>query len=232
MIKKIIYTSMLVFCLQHSTLAQETNELLAAVKLKMSKVIDYEANATMKTKVLFLKLPIAAVKLYYKSPSKFKLKSEKGISFVPKGAMSLNVNSFFNESNFTIIDAGVDKINKVAVRVLKLLPNEDNSDLVLSTLYIDPASLLILKSRTTTKENGTYELKMKYGQYASFGLPDEILFVFNTKEYKLPKGITFDFNNQSEPKPNAKSGNPQKGEVKIIISKYQINKNISENIFK
>lgn len=142
------------------------------------------------------------------------------------------MNSLFNEHDFTVIDAGSDKINNVKVRVAKLLPNDDNSDLVLSTLYIDPINLLILKNKTTTKENGTYELTMNYGKYSSYGLPDEILFSFNTKDYKLPKGITFDFDDQSSKKPLAKSDKPTKGEVKISLSKYNINKNLSDAFFK
>ena len=49
----------------------------------------------MKTNVAFLKIPIANVKMYFKRPNKLKLKSEKGVSFVPKGAMSLNMNNLF-----------------------------------------------------------------------------------------------------------------------------------------
>ena len=118
------------------------------------------------------------------------------------------------------------------MKVIKLLPDDDSGDLVLTTLYIDPVNYLILKSRTTTKENGTYELQMTYGNYAKYGLPDKILFSFNTKDYKLPKGITFDFDDGSTQKSATKTNVPKKGEIEIVISKYQINKGISNDIFK
>lgn len=212
--------------------AQEVNSILAAVKTKMSKVTQYEATGEMKTKVVFLKLPVATVKLYYKKPDKFKLKSEKGISFMPKGSVNFNLNTLFNDDEYTAIDAGSEKIDNIQTRVIKLLPIDDNSDWVLSTFYIDPANSLILKSKTTTKENGTYELKMKYGTYADFGLPDEISFLFNTKDYKLPKGVTFDFDDRSGQPASSKNNQPKKGEVNIKLSKYQINKSIPESIFK
>ena len=187
----------------------------------------------MKTNVTFLKIPIATIKLYFKNPNKFKLISDKGLSFVPKGSMNINLNNIFTDNNFTIIDAGFDKIDNANVRVAKLLPNDENSDLVLTTLYIDPVNFLILKSKTTTKENGTYELKMRYKKYSIYGLPDEILFSFNAKDYKLPKGITFDFDDGTSSKQTVnKSEKAKKGLVEILISKYIINKGLNDNIFK
>ncbi len=232
MIKKIACFLFLFFLFQQTIFAQDINVLLANIKTKMNKIKDYEAEGQMKTKVVFLKLPVAAVKLYFKNPNKFKLKTSKGISFIPKGAVNVNMNSLFNEHNFTVIDAGADNVNNVKVRVVKLLPNDDNSDLVLSTLYIDPIKLLILKNKTTTKENGTYELTMNYSKYSSYGLPDEILFSFNTKDYKLPKGLTFDFDDQSAKNPLSKTNKASKGEVKISLNKYYINKNLSDEFFK
>ena len=33
-------------------------------------------------------------------------------------------------------------------------------------------------------------LEMTYGKYAEYGLADKVIFSFNTKDYKLPKGVT------------------------------------------
>ncbi len=230
---KITFRILLLILVCHChTFGQVNNTLLKNVQLKMDKVSDYEAEGKLRTNVAFLKLPIAKVKLYYKNPNKFKLKSENGMSFVPKGSMSINLNNIFLNNKYTIIDAGVDKIGNIDVVVLKLLPDDDNSDLVLTTLYIDAVNFLILKSKTTTKENGTYELQMTYENYSKYGLPDKIIFSFNTKDYKLPKGITFDFDDGSAKKSNAQNTVAKKGEIEIRIEKYQINKGLSSAIFK
>ena len=230
--KKTIYILSLFILVQQITNAQNINVLVANTKSKIEQVKDYTALGKMKTNVSFLKLPIANIKLYFKNPNKFKLKSEKGVSFVPKGSININLNSLFAENNFTIIDAGSEKIDNITVRVAKLLSNDDNSDLVLTTLYIDPVRFLILKSKTTTKESGTYELKMNYKKYAEYGLPDKILFSFNTKDYKLPKGITFDFDDGTTNKSTPKTEKFKKGEIEILFSNYEINKGISDDIFK
>lgn len=212
--------------------AQEIESILQKARQKIEKVNDYEASGKMKTNVAFLKIPVANVKVYFKKPNKLKLKSEKGVSFVPKGAVNISIGNILSGEAFTVIDAGTEKLGKDVLRVAKLLPTDDNSDVVLSTVYIDPVNNVIRKARTTTRENGTYELEMTYGKYAEFGLPDKLVFSFNTKDYKLPKGITFDFDDgASTPKPK-QDAKPKKGRAEISFTKYEINKGISDEVFK
>ena len=213
--------------------AQENvNALIQKVNAKIEKVNDYTAEGKMKTKVVFLKVPVSAVKIYFKKPNRLKIKNEKGISFVPKGAVSINISNIVNGEKYTALDAGMDKIGNTAVRVVKLLPTDDNADIVLSTIYIDEANLLIKKAKTTTRENGSYELEMTYGKYSAYGLPDKIIFTFNTKEYKLPKGITFDFDDGEAAKSNIPRGlNKNKGQAEIIFDSYIINKGVSDAVF-
>jgi outer membrane lipoprotein-sorting protein len=212
--------------------AQDANSLVQKVKAKIEKVNDYEAAGKMKTNVSFLKIPVATVKIYFKKPNQLKIKNEKGISFVPKGAVSINLNSIISNGKFTALDAGIDKVNGAAVKVVKLLPDDDNADVVLSTLYIDETSLVIRKAKTTTRENGSYELEMTYGKYVEYGLPDKIIFSFNTKDYKLPKGVTFDFDDGKEvKKPDDKAKN-KKGRAEITISSYIVNKGVDDKVFK
>jgi len=213
--------------------AQENvNALIQKVNAKIEKVNDYTAVGKMKTKVVFLKVPVSAVKIYFKKPNRLKIKNEKGISFVPKGAVSINISNIVNGEKYTALDAGTDKIGNTAVRVVKLLPVDDNADIVLSTIYIDEANLLIKKAKTTTRENGSYELEMTYGKYSAYGLPDKIIFTFNTKEYKLPKGITFDFDDGEAAKSNVPRGlNKNKGQAEITFDSYIINKGVSDAMF-
>jgi len=207
---------------------QDVNVLLQKVKAKIESVNDYEANGKMKTNVAFLKVPVATIKMYFKKPNKLKIKNEKGISFVPRGAVSINLNNILSGNKYTVIDIGEDKISGAKVRVVKLLPDDDNADIILSTLYIDETNLVIKKAKTTTKDNGTYELEMTYGKYTAYGLPDKVIFSFNTKDYKLPKGITFDFDDGAVKKPAEKN---KKGRAEIVLSSYIINKGVLDSVF-
>jgi hypothetical protein len=211
--------------------AQTAEELVQKIKDKLNKVNDYEAKATMKTNVVFIKAPIAKIKLYYKKPDKLHIKNQSGISFVPKGSVNINLgNIFSNTSTFDIIDVG--KESGSGFRIIKLLPKEEDADVVLSTLYIDETTLLVRRAKTTTRENGTYELEMSYGKYAAWGLADKLIFSFNTKDYKLPKGVSFDYDDGSKKPEIPDKIKNKKGKVEIIFSSYIINKGVPDSVLK
>jgi len=169
--------------------------------------------------------------VYYKKPDKLKIINQSGISFIPKGSVNINLsNIFVNTTGFDIIDAGKEAGS--GLRVIKLLPKDENAEIVLSTLYIDEALSLIKKSKTTTRENGTYELEMVYGKYATYGLADKAIFSFNTKDYKLPKGVTFDYDDGNKKGPGKDPMKNKKGKVEITYSEYNINKGVPDLIFQ
>lgn len=231
-IQQTILVTAAFFCSSLFAAAQDATALVQKVKAKLEKVNDYEASGKMKTNVTFLKVPVATIKMYFKKPNKLKIKNDKGISFVPKGAVNINLNNVVSSGKYTVLDAGTDKIGGTAVRVVKLLPEDDNAEVVLSTLYIDEANAVIKKAKTTTRENGSYELEMSYGKYLDYGLPDKIIFSFNTKDYKLPKGVTFDFDDGSEAKKAEDKAKNKKGRAEITISSYSINKGIADTVFQ
>jgi outer membrane lipoprotein-sorting protein len=213
------------------TKAQDANMLVQKVKDKINLVNDYEASGKLKTNVVFLKVPVATVKMYFKKPNRLKIKNEKGISFIPKGAVNMNLSNVLSTGRYSVLDAGNDKIGNTPVKVVKLLPEDDNAEVVLSTLYIDAVNLVILKTKTTTRDNGTYELEMSYGKYIAYSLPDKIIFSFNTKDYKMPKGVTFDFDDGTKKKTTEEKLKNQKGKMEISISGYNINKGIADSVF-
>lgn len=209
--------------------AQEAKELLQKVQRKMDQVKDYVATGIMKTDVVFIKAPVSKIKALYVQPDRFQIQREGGVSLLPKGGVSINLRSLVLVNNYTIVDAGASVFNKMPVRVLKLLPLDEKSDIVLSTLYIDEKQLVIVKSFTTTQQNGTYEMEMSYQKNIQWGLPDKVVFSFNTKDYKLPKGITLEYDDGTK-----KNTLPQnkKGRVEIVYSEYLINKGLATKQIK
>jgi len=231
-IYKCISLVALIIVLQTSVFGQDMNALVAKVKAKLDLVNDYEADGKMKTDVAFIKAPLGRVKVYFKKPNKFRLKKEGGISLLPKGGISVNMNSIVGTNDYVAIFSGETVLNNVKVKIVKLLPTNENSDVVLTTMYIDEANLLVKKSTTTTKENGTYDIEMSYGQFANFGLPDKVVFSFNTNDYKLPKGITLEFDDAEKPQTEAQKLKNKKGRVEITYSNYIVNKGVNDSVFK
>ena len=229
--KQILILALLTLLSGLNSHAQDASLLVQKVKAQLEKVNDYEATGEMKTNVSFMKVPAAQVKVYFKKPGKIKIKNEKGISLVPKGTVSISLSNLLS-GQYQALDGGTDNVNGVAVKVVKLLPLDENGEVVLSKLYIDEKNLLILKAKTTTRESGTNELEMSYGKFAAYALPDKIVFTFNTQDYKLPKGVTFDYDDGSQKKKEATTKESQRGKIEITYSAYLINKGISDEVFK
>ena len=210
--------------------AQSAEDLVKQVKTKLEKVNNYKADGKLKTNVSFLKAPIANVAIYYEKPGKLKVVNKSGISLIPKGSVNISLsNLFLNNNNYDIIDVGKDSSG---LRIIKLLPKEDTAEIILATLYIDEKNSLIKRSKTTTKENGSYELEMTYGKYADWGLPDKTIFSFNTKDYKMPKGVTLDYDDGSKKKNQQDVLKNKKGKVEISFTNYSINQGVDESVFK
>jgi outer membrane lipoprotein-sorting protein len=212
--------------------AQDANELIKKVKDKLTLVSDYQAEGVMKTDVSFMKVPESKVTIFYKKPDKFKIKKQDGISIVPKGGGNINLAALFEGNNYTAVSAGKGTVNDAPVTIVKLLPLDEKSDVVVSTLYIDEKEALVKKAIITTRENGTYEMEMQYGKYASRGLPDIITFLFATKDYKLPKGLAFDYDAGGQQQKTSTPAGSQKGKIQIAYNSYSINKGLSNDLFK
>lgn len=227
---KKILLCMFLLTIGFSVYAQTADELVRSVKSKLDRVTNYSATGKMKTNVIFLKAPIAKVQVYFKKPNQLRILNEKGISFIPKGSMNMDLSQLFiDPAGFDLLDLGPDK--KTGWRIIKLLPRDPASEVVLSTIYVDAAAGLIRRSSTTTRENGTFELEMSYGTFAEYGLADKVIFSFNSQEYKLPKGITFDYDDGSGKK-SVSTGKPTKGRVEIQYTNYQINRGVPESVFR
>lgn len=212
--------------------AQDAMALVAKVKAKLDKVKDYTASGKLKTDVSFIKIPDSDVQVFFKNPDKFKIKKKDGISVLPKGGVSINIGSLLVGEDFAAVPAGKGTVGGVPVSIVKMLPLAEQSDVALSTLYIDEKNLLIRKAVTTTKQNGTYEMELNYGKYASWGLPDKVTFSFSTKDFKLPKGVAMEYETGAPKKNTPATNGEQKGKVEITYASYTINKGVSDAVFK
>lgn len=225
------YCIVLLICLTTFSKAHTQNEeaLVTAVRARLDKVQDYEARGLMLVDVPFIQAPPSDVTVYYKKPNQFKVVKKDGISILPKGGVGINLGSILAGDDFTVVPAGTAVLNGSTTKVVKLLPQAETGDIVLLTLYIDERAALVRKSKVVTRESGSYEIDLTYGKWAAWGLPDDVVFSFNTKAYKLPKGLTFEYEKSGTPAPAAPKDS--KGKIKIAYSDYKINKGISAAVF-
>jgi outer membrane lipoprotein-sorting protein len=229
--KKIIkYSIAFLLVIICNTVYAQVDPLIEKVSQKLALVNDYVAEGVMKTDVSFIKASLGKVKVYFKKPNLLKVKKEGGISLLPKGGVSVTINSLLNTKQYIALPAGTQEYKGKTLKVIKLVPTDEKLDWVISTLWIDPSDALVYKTFTTTKENGSYEITMEYGEYANLGLPNKIIFAFNTKDYKLPNGITLEFGDE-DAAAKQKALKNKKGTIEITYRNYVINKGVPNNIF-
>jgi outer membrane lipoprotein-sorting protein len=226
--KKILIASCLL-TITFTLSAQDAGVLVKKLREKFMKVNDYTAAATLKTDVAFLQIPETPVTVYYKKPDKFRIKRANGISVLPKGGVSVNLNSLLTRDDLLAFFIGEASYNNKQVKIVRMMSSKEESSLSSATLYVDEKATLVYKASISTKDNGTYEMDLTYGKYADWSLPDKVIFVFNTKEYKMPKGITVDFGDDK--KNAAKPAADNKGKVEIAYHSYTINKGIDDAVF-
>lgn len=215
----------------YNLLAQDADGLLIRVKQKLEKVKDYTGDATLSVKVPFMNVPDSKVKVYFRQPDQLKISKPDGISILPKGGMSVSLNSLISGKDFTAVPGGYISANGRKLAVIKLLPLDNNSTVVLAVLHVEESTSLVIKAITTTKDNGTYESELHYGRYADWALPDNIIFIFNAQAFKLPKGVTMEYEGSRKPA-TSNGAATDKGKVILVFSNYAINKGISPHLLK
>jgi hypothetical protein len=209
--------------------AQDPNELVKAVRLKLEKVKDYSADVHIKAQVPMIKIDEVDAKIFYKEPNQMKVES-KGIAILPKQGLGELNNFLSNENAYTCALNGTKMLGEVKTSVVSVLPLTENADVILVKLWIDPVKDLILKSQITSKSNGTLDINYFYGDQAKYGLPYKMVFTIDVKKFKLPKSVAADLH-QNKKKPKTTEGS-QTGTIVLQISNYKVNQGIPDSKFK
>ncbi len=229
--RKVLVALLLMLVCVDATAQADAAQLYTKLRGKIDGIKDYVADVDMKIDVAFIRVPKLKGKLYFKAPDKMKLERNGGISILPKNSINMTVNNLLPTAQATVIDMGTETLGTRKARVLKVIPDTE-SDIILSKIWVDEERLLALKTETTTRDNGTIKMELEFGKYEKQSLPDRVTFYLDVKEFKLPKGVTMDYETQTpaaEPA-KAKKGN-KKGKIQIHYIDYVVNKGIADNVF-
>ncbi len=215
-----------IFLLLSFTFAQTKNSdnILKQVKNKFNLVKDYQADVIVKLEMEAVKVPDTKAKVYFKQPNKYKIESD-GFAMLPKQSMNFSPVQLL-QGDFTSVYVRSEKIDNQNFDVIKLIPNSDTTDIILSTMWINSRKNIIHKVETTTKRGGTVQID----------------FIYDDKFIPLPIGLKFSFNlgevktrNQIEKKENQQQRIPTsmrvRGSVTMKYSNYKINVGLPDKLF-
>lgn len=204
---------------------KDPNKLLKALEAKFEKVKDYQAEVDVKLDMEFIKVPPTKGKVYFKQPDKFKFDSD-GFAMLPKQSTSFSPMQLL-KGDYTSVFVRTEKVDEKYLDVVKLVPNTDTSNFIISTLWIDAANSVISKVETTTKKSGTVKTEFTYAP-TTIPLPTVLKLSFNLGEANLPENP---MNNKKETEQNRRPTRI-KGSVIMTYSNYKINKGIPDKIFE
>lgn len=209
---------------------KDANKLLQKVTEHFEEVRDYKVEATIKVDVNFLRVPETKAVVYFKQPDKVKLDSD-GFALLPKQGLNFSPTKLL-QGDYTAVYTKADEIDGYTVDVVKVLPNSDSTDILLTTLWIDPEMDVIRKIEAATKKNGAFEIALEYDNDTK-ALPSSVVFSFNVSDLQIPASMTGEFADpDSEQNKKGKKNEPMVGTVTVLYRNYEINKGLPDSMFE
>lgn len=195
--------------------------IIKNAKNTFSIVKDYSVDATVKIEANFIKVPDMNVKIFFKQPDKVHIQSQE-FALLPKTGLNYSPSSIFygKYSSFYVKE---DTIDGAKTYVVKIIPLEDNGDVILTTLWIDKSQFVIRKIESSTKTNGTFTILLNYNFLTNkYPLPVFMKFSFDVNRMNLvPRGEDFRRNEVKN----------IRGNILVTYSNYKVNKGIPDTIF-
>ena len=229
MLRKILFL-ILLFSVTGFSQNKDPDEILENVIKAFEKIEDYVVDVNIKVDVAFLKVPEANAKIYFKQPDKVHMESE-GFALLPKQGMNFSPLGFLKTDYTALYDKEVE-LNGANVSVLKVIPLDERSDVILSTFWIDQVTNRIMKVESSRRPSGTFSIDLTYPKdKPDFLLPATMVFTFAIEDIHFSTGITGDSNSESNNE-NEKEDKDKTGKVYINYSNYKINQGLPDDLFE
>ena len=229
MIRKILLLSIF-FPIMVFSQSKDPNEILNNVIKAFEEIEDYVVDVNIKVDVAFLKIPEANARIYFKQPDKVHMESE-GFALLPKQGMNFSPVGFL-KTDYTALYEKEVNLNGTNVSVVKVIPLDERSDVILSTFWIDQTTNRIIKVESSRRPSGTFSIDLTYpDDKPDFLLPASMEFTFAIEGMHFPTGISGDSNAEGidEKKEEEKD---KTGKVYIYYSNYKINQGLSDDLFE
>lgn len=227
---KKIFPFVLLFSLCVFTQSKDPEKILEKVKAEFDRIEDYTVDVKIKVDVDFLKMPDREAKIFYKKPDKVQIESE-GFAMLPKEGLNFSPLGLLN-SSYSSFYVREDTLNGIVTSIIKIIPLEGGSDVILSTLWVDTNRNLIMKVESSRKPQGTFTMEMNYLKTKKgFWLPSSMVFTFSIDRSILPRKFNFDTDSDQK-KALEDSTKSKTGKVFLDYSNYEINNGLLDEIFE
>ena len=208
--------------------SRDVNALMTEVRDRFNQVKDYEAAAKIKIDVDFLKIPVKQGTIWFLHPDKVRVKAP-GFSLLPKRGMNFSPSQLM-DAGHTAIFVRDEVLAGNNVAVVKIVPGNANSEILIASLWIDIKRKVVRKVEATMRNEGTFVMDFFFKPVAeAYDMPTQAKITFDIRKNELPLGLTGDFERMPEEKSKKNSG---KGTVTIDYLSYVINQGRAASAFK
>lgn len=190
------------------------DSLMKGAMLRLEKIPEYVCDIKILVDVEWINIKERYGKAYFYPPDSVHY-DIKGFAFLPKKGYNTQLQSV-TEGDYTALHLGTELISNVSCNVVKIIPSDIESEVVLGQFWIDK-NLLIRKMTFVTKEEGSFNLLLEYGN-EKYAVPSKVTVVFDIKNQELPATMTGDLESAGDEKPK---GQKSKGKIEIYYSNYQ-----------
>jgi hypothetical protein len=201
--------------------ATDAKALLISIRKRMESSGKYTAELRLKVDIPFMKAPEAKATLAFTPPNSTKITS-KGFAMIPKQSTELSALSLLS-GEFAAIDMGTENFKGLTLRKIKIIPADESGNIVVATLFVDESAMLTRKVTATAKSGGTVAAELVYDNVkaASYCLPSYMKISMEVPNFEIPRTITGDFNESSQPKKPVDPNGKTKASVEIWYEKYR-----------
>jgi hypothetical protein len=225
------YSLLIILCSHFAVEAagmENPSPMLDSLKTKLSLVRDYSADVKISLNVSFIRIPVRTAKVFYKKPDKVRIKSPAFV-MLPKKGINFKMQELL-EKPHTAVWIKREKKRGVLCEVVKIIPLEDNPEVIVATAWIDRLQNRLIALDANTRENGNFMVHFSYAARPdAYDLPGTLEFTFDVNKMSLPMGITGEFDSEAR-KPGGKG--PEKATLTLKYSQYIVNQGISDAVFK
>lgn len=216
--RKSLKITITLFCwaLSFALPAQDAELLLKSVGQTMDRILRFEADALVKVDVDFISIKDQRMKVKFESPDKFTFDAE-GLALLPKKGLQMDYLQLL-KAKYTAIDVGEELVRNKKTHVIKVIPEAEDSDVILAQLWVDPELSRIMKMKTYTRKSGSYIIDFEYNtNYRP--LPDLLTVSFEINNMTFPSKAMNDIMTKGLQKPDSL---PRKATVIVQYSNYKI----------
>ena len=208
------------------------------IKQRMQGARTYIADMKLKVDIPFLKAPPSEATLWYKAPNKTHIESP-GFAMIPKQGADLSAATLL-AAPYTAFDSGLESFHGTVMRKIRVIPLDDDAEIAVATIWVDTTQMVPRKVVSTAKRGGTFTAELVYANEDArqFCLPSYIKLFFDIGEFKLPKTMTGDFEDEDQAESSEMNGtsterrDSKKAIVQIWYKNYRINVPIEDSVFE